>query len=199
MQQLCSAVGTNSPHAMLQPHVKLCRCALINMQLCWTRQGLANGCSRTVQTCEHHHLKGHLWELVFDDEGYGVIVSDNPSDAVISLEELLRFSLYDGPQGQLFISGAGEHMMNLADYKAKYTSLQLELRIGCSDTLKSFDAVMYKWARQPAAQVMWCTKSLYKNLGFWPVQRGELAMGGRLLASLAVYIDELWLDRACPS
>ena len=120
-----------------------------------------------LQTYEHLQAQGNLCELHFDEEGFGFVVSDLPDVEPLILEEAFRFRLYSGPGGELLIGGAaGPQVVNLDEFKGKYVAMSLKLHVGCSHSLKEFDAVEFRWIRSPAAKVMWCCKSLYRNLGF---------------------------------
>ena len=114
-------------------------------------------------------------ELHFDEEGLGFVVSDLPDVEPLILEDAFRFR-YSGPSGELLIGGAaGPQVVNLDEFKGKYVAMSLKLHLGCSHSLKEFDAVEFRWIRCPAAKVMWCCKA---STATWGLHSSMESPGG---------------------
>eukprot|EP00969_Alexandrium_andersonii_P038822 1701661-Alexandrium_andersonii.AAC.1 len=108
-------------------------------------------------TNEKLFLEGGPWELVFGEDGFGVAVSDDPTVSAVALEDAFRFSLYEvGSADNLYVgTSLSQHagqMVSLAEFKAKYTSMQVSIHLGPTHACKCFEVVVYRWPRSPNAK-----------------------------------------------
>lgn len=107
--------------------------------------------------------------LEFDDDGFGAAVPSQAGAPIVVLEEAFRFAYYLSADGERYLSFSDQSeraaLIKLSEIQAKCSSVNVQLFVGPSQAPKTLQAVCYKWPRAPAARVMFCTKSLYNELG----------------------------------
>lgn len=122
-----------------------------------------------IVTNEKHEVSGCDYSLEFDDEGFGALTPNSDDKPVILVEDLLRFTLYRADTDDFVITAAGQQgpgsMLRLSDFSAKFSSHKLEVKVGATLAAKVLDLVVFRWPRSAGAQVMFCAKRIYDELG----------------------------------
>lgn len=120
-------------------------------------------------TNEKHLFGGCQYTLEFDDEGFGALTPINDDKPVTLVEDLFRFVLYRDDNGDFIITASDKQgpgsILRLSDFSAKFSAHKLELKVGATRAPKVLDLVIFKWPRTAGAQIMFCAKSVYDELG----------------------------------
>lgn len=106
--------------------------------------------------------------LVFDEEGFGVVVPPGEEQPQ-AVEELFKFQVYYASKvGYILCSsqeGFGKQTVRLNEFQGKCEAYELTMQVGATLATKHLQAVCYRWPRRPCARIMICAKSLYDQLG----------------------------------
>lgn len=113
-------------------------------------------------------VPGHgPWDIVFDDEGFGALVSEHPGEEVRLLEHFLGRSLYTSDSGQLFMlttdipSCKDAEFENLSQKMRSYTKGVVSLTT--PDAELTFDVFYLDWPRG-GFHLQWSIGQAYDNL-----------------------------------
>lgn len=121
-------------------------------------------CQRLPTTAQH--------SIIFDEEGFGMLVSEAPeaaSQTMVPLDEHLKYLMYDvGERDFVIVRRGGDHKKSFARVGAmlsKYSEFSFKLPMGPRQEESSFMCAHFKWPRQGAVMYI-SLKCVYKRLGF---------------------------------
>lgn len=107
------------------------------------------------------------WSLVFGDDGFAALVTDEDPPRVELAEDKLKFHVYTNSAGDLFfVTGAclPSDVVHLRSFKEKWVEVSLTMPWGASGATHTLTAVMFRWHRY-GSRVFVSMTSLYNELG----------------------------------
>ena len=108
-----------------------------------------------------------MWQLHFDDAGFGCCIANDPSRGPVCVEDLFTKMVFLSTGGTYLVADKAfpERAIDLSTFAAKHEELTLVLLIGPSKSKKTLDAALVRWPRPPNGRLLISLTSCYHELG----------------------------------